>query len=74
MKKEFDSEPILNKFFWENKINSYGDKATYFRDQEIPEVWSNYACLSVILIDFVFKKDESYYSQVFLKECKYIEK
>ena len=26
------------------------------------------------LIDSVLKKDEHYYSQVFLKECKYIEK
>ena len=25
-------------------------------------------------MDFVLKKDENYYSQVFLKECKYIEK
>ena len=24
--------------------------------------------------DFVLKKDESFYPQVFLKECKYIEK
>ena len=35
---------------------------------------SNYTCLAVILIDFVLKKDENYYLQVFLKECKYIEK
>ena len=25
-------------------------------------------------VDFVLKKDENYYPQVFLKECKYIEK
>ena len=30
--------------------------------------------LAVILIDFVLKKDENYYPQVFLKEYKYIEK
>ena len=35
---------------------------------------SNYTCLAVILIDFVLKKDENYYLQVFLKECKYIER
>ena len=28
----------------------------------------------LILIDSVFKKDESYHLQFFLKECKYIEK
>ena len=27
-------------------------------------------CLLVILIDFVLKKDENYYLQMFLKECK----
>ena len=34
----------------------------------------NYICLAVLSIDFVLKKDENYYRQVFLKECKYIEK
>ena len=28
----------------------------------------------VKLIDYVFKKDENYYPQAFLKECKCIEK
>ena len=35
---------------------------------------SNYICLVVVLIDFVLKKDEKYYPQVFLEECKYIVK
>ena len=30
--------------------------------------------LAVITLDFLLIKDGSYYSQVFLKECKYIEK
>ena len=34
---------------------------------------SNYTCLAVISLDSGFKKDEKYYLQVFLKECKYIE-
>ena len=29
-------------------------------------------CLSMILIDSVLKKNENYYPQVFLKECKSI--
>ena len=40
----------------------------------MPEVGSNYTFLAVILICFVLKKDGNYYTQVFLKECKYIEK
>ena len=35
---------------------------------------SNYICWLMKLIDSVLKKDEHYYPQVFLKECKYIEK
>ena len=38
------------------------------------KVGSNYICLAVILIDVILKKEENYYSQIFLKECKYIEK
>ena len=35
---------------------------------------SNHTCLAVISLDPAFKKDENYYPQVFLKECRYIEK
>ena len=35
---------------------------------------SNHTCLAVISLDSALKKDESYYSHVFLKECKYNEK
>ena len=34
----------------------------------------NYTCLAVISLDSTLKKDGNYYPQVFLKECKYIEK
>ena len=56
------------------KKNSHGDQVTDIYDKEIPKVHSNHTCLAVITLDFVGKKDESYYLQVFLKECKYIEK
>ena len=35
---------------------------------------SNHTCLAVISLDSALKKDENYYLQVFLKNCKYIEK
>ena len=41
---------------------------------QIPKVHSNYTCLAVISLDSALKKDENYYPQVYLKECKYIEK
>ena len=35
---------------------------------------SNHTYLAVIGLHTALKKDENYYPQVFLKECKYIEK
>ena len=35
---------------------------------------SNQNCLVVITLDSVLKKDDSYYPQIFLKECQYTEK
>ena len=56
------------------KIKPYGDEATDFYYKEIPKVDSIHACLAVISLDSALKKDKNYYPQVFLKECKYIEK
>ena len=44
------------------EIKSHGDEVTDFYDKEIPKV------------DSILKKDENYYPQLFLKECKYIKK
>ena len=66
--------PIYNKKFLKTKITSYSHEATGFHDNEISKVGSNYTCLGAILINFVFGKEENNYLQVFLKECKYIEK
>ena len=56
------------------KIKTYGDEVTDFYDKEIPKMDSNHICLAVISFDSSLKTDENYYPQVFLKECKYIEK
>ena len=32
----------------------------------------NYICIPKILVESLYKKDRTYYPQVFLKECKYI--
>ena len=45
-----------------------------FMIKKIPKFESSHTCLAVISLDFALKKDENYYPQVFLKECKYIEK
>ena len=58
----------------ETKTKSHDDEVTDFYDKRIPKVDSNYTCLVVISLDSALKKDDSYYLQVFLKECKYIER
>ena len=45
-----------------------------FYDNKIPKVDSNHACLAVISLSSALKKHKIFYPQVFLKECKYIEK
>ena len=56
------------------KIKSHGNKVTDFYDKKIPKVDSTHTCLAIISLDSVLQKDDNYYPQVFLKECKYIEK
>ena len=63
---------IIN--FFENKVKSHGDEVTDFYTKEIPKVDSNHTCLAIISLDSALKKDENYYPQVFLKQCKYIKK
>ena len=48
------------------KIKSYG--------QLVTKVKSKHTWLAVICLDSALNKDGNYYLQVFVKECKYIEK
>ena len=74
IKKEFDSEAVCNRKLLKTKIRFYSDKATDFHDKDNPKAGSYYTCLAVISVNSALKKDENYYVQAFLKECKYIEK
>ena len=74
IKKEFDSEPVYNKRFLKTKIKSHGNEVTDFYHKQITKVDSNHTYLVVISLDSTLDKDGNYYLQVFLKECKYIEK
>ena len=73
-KKEFDSDPVYNKDYLKTKIKSHGDEVTDFYDKKIPNLGSNDTCLAVISLYSALKKDDNWYPQVFLKECKYIKK
>ena len=74
IKKQFDSGPVYNKEFLKTKIKSRGDEFKHFYDKKIPKIDPNHTRLAVISLDSALKKDVNYYPQVFLKECKYIEK
>ena len=43
-----------------------------YNQQKIRFVGSQFICLLVILIDFVFRTGKNYYSQVFSQKCKYV--
>ena len=49
-------------------------KLQIFTIKKIAKFDSNHTCLAVISLDYGLKKDDSSYPQVFLKDCKYIEK
>ena len=52
------------------KIKSHGDEVTDFYDKTTPKLDSS----AVITLDSALKKGDSYYLQMFFRECKYIEK
>ena len=75
IKKEFDGEPVYNEKYLKAKIKSYNGKTTQiFHNNKISKEGSQFICLSVILIDSVFRMGKNYYPQVFLEECKYVAK
>ena len=75
IQKGFDSETLCNKKYLKSKRRSYEGKiSTSFHDDRIPKESFYCICLSVILINFVFKIGKNYYLLVFLQECKYIVK
>ena len=75
IKKEFDNNLVYNEKYIKTKIKSYNGKiSTNFHNNKIPKEGSQCVCLSVILIDSVYKTDKNYYPRVFLEECKYVVK
>ena len=73
IKKEFDNEPDYDKNFLKTKIKSHSDEVTDFYDKKVSLVDSNHTYLTVISLDSALK-NENYYLQMSLKECKFIEK
>lgn len=75
MKRWFGSETVYNEKYFESKIRFYDRKInTNFHDHGAPKGNFHCVCLSMVLIDSVFKTGKSYYTQVLLEECKYVVK
>ena len=70
LKKEFDSEPLYHQKYLKAKINSCNGKINTNFHINIPKEDSQYICLSVILIDSVFRTGKNFYPQMLLEECK----
>ena len=59
IRKEFDSKPVYNEKYLKSKIKSYTGKInTNFHNNKIPKEGSQCICLSVMLIDSVYRKDK----------------
>ena len=56
------------------KTKPHGNEVIDFYDKKYPTLDPNYTCLAAIGLDSALKKDDNYYPQVFLIECKYIDK
>ena len=74
IKEELDSKPVFSKKVLKTKRKSHCDEVTDFYNKEIPKLDSNYTCLAVISLNSALKRDENYYPQMFLRDCKYIKK
>ena len=73
MKNKFDSVPVYDDKYLETKIKFFEEKFnTNFRDHKAPEEGSQYICLSVNLVDSIFRLGKKYYPHLFLKEFKYV--
>ena len=73
--KEFGSNLLYNKRNLRDKIKSYKGKTNAnFHNNKMPKEDSQFICLSVILIDSVFKTSKNYYPQIFWRDVSMLEK
>ena len=69
IQKELDRETVYNKKYLRTKIKCDNGKInTNFHNNKIPKEGSQFICLSIILIDSVFRTGKNYYPQVLLEE------
>ena len=64
--KDFNSDPVYNEKCLKAKIKSKIN--TNFHNNKIPNEGAHCVCLSVILINFIFRTGNNYYPQVFVED------
>ena len=75
IKKKFDSEPVYKEKYLKAKIKFYNGRINKnVHNNKIPKEGSKFNCLSVTLINSVFKAGKNVYPKVLLEECKYVVK
>ena len=75
IQKIFDRKPEYNEKYLKSKIKCFnGEINTNFHNDKISKEGSQFICLSVILIDYVFRMGKNYYPQVSFEEFKYVVK
>ena len=51
----------------------YGDRVnTNFQGKKVPKENASYKCLSLIMLNSVFRANKKFYPQMLLEECKYV--
>ena len=75
MEQEFDSKPVYNEQYLKTIRKCYELKfCTNFYNDKLSKEGPECICLSVTLVDSVYRNVKSYHPLVILKECKYIVK
>ena len=76
MKITFESKPVYGEDvkYIKAKIKMYpGSLITNFHNKKMPKEKAPCKCLSIIMIDSVIKANKTYYPQIILEECKYMQ-
>ena len=76
MKINFESNPVYGDDikYIKTKIKTYaGSIITNFHNKKMPKEKASCKCISITMIDSVFKANKNFYPQTFLEECNYIQ-
>ena len=69
-RKKFHGHPVFDNKYLKTKIKSYQGRITTNFNSKVPEAGSKWICLSLTVIDSVFKSGKNYL-QTFLEDRKY---